>query len=112
MSSLLISLLILYAKKSSRNLRVRVRSEFRYKILMYCWVIVECGCGLEVGVCGREPCRGIAVRNDRNRADHAQQGQRADGDENAAGPAAPAPGRRAAHACTAGVFFDRSPMGI
>ncbi len=38
---MLSSLLILYARNSSRNLRVTVCSEFRYMILMYCWVIVE-----------------------------------------------------------------------
>ena len=41
---MLISLLILYARKSSRNFRVTVRSEFRYMILMYCCVIVEPPC--------------------------------------------------------------------
>ncbi len=43
-SSFDISLLILYARNSSRNLRVTVCSEFRYMILMYCWVMVEPPC--------------------------------------------------------------------
>ena len=181
MSSLLISLLILYARKSSRNFRVRVRSEFRYRILMYCCVIVEppctsppraiihaartmpriempwsvqnvrfsaataaCfmvsgillegergavldgkaaeltlavvvidvgGCGLEVGVRSWKLCRGVAVDDDRDRADHAEEGQPADGDEGAPKPSSARRGSLCGAHARPGADLRRVPSG-